>query len=124
MFLRNSGALQFFVSKECLTAGDYNDMLEQGIFGQPTEIPLVEVNAESDKLSGNIFCGLIDKLPDGLDFLIGIKEVMPLHVSVVMRARTDTSKRNSVVTSQADKNDSDKIVNLNLMHTGADVIIR
>jgi len=45
--------------------------LIQDILGQPTEIPLVEVNVESDKLSGNILCGLIDKLPKGVDFLIG-----------------------------------------------------
>ena len=62
--LRDSGALQSLVSKKCLAAGDYVDMLEyrliQGILGQPTEVPLVEVRIESDKLSGTILCGLVE----------------------------------------------------------------
>ena len=53
VLLHDSGALQSLVSKECLNAGDYVDTLEyrliQGILGQPTEIPLVEVSVESDK---------------------------------------------------------------------------
>src|SRR6218665_3873672 len=75
VLLRDSGALQSLVSKKCLAAGDYVDTLEyrliQGILGQPTEVPLVEVRIESDKLSGKILCGLVDNLPHGIDFLIG-----------------------------------------------------
>ena len=59
VLLRDSGALQSLVSKKCLAAGDYVDTLEyrliQGILRQPTEVPLVEVRIESDKLSGKIF---------------------------------------------------------------------
>jgi len=56
--------------------------LIQEIFGQPTEIPLVEVDVESDKLSWKILCGIIDTLPHGVEFLIGndLQEVMPLQV--------------------------------------------
>ena len=46
--LRDSGALQSLVSKECLNAADYIDTLEHRlipeILGQPTGIPLVEVS--------------------------------------------------------------------------------
>src|SRR6218665_1774825 len=75
--------------KKCLDAGDYLDTLElrliQGILGQPTDVPLVEVRIESDKLSGIILCGLVDNLPHGIDFLIGngLQEELPLHVSLV-----------------------------------------
>src|SRR6218665_1189015 len=66
VFLRDSGGLQSLVSKECLNAGDYIDTLDyrliQRILGQPTEIPLVEVSVESDKLSGKIMCGLVATL--------------------------------------------------------------
>jgi len=61
VLLRHSGALQSLVSKECLNAGDYLDTLEhrliQGNLGQPTEITLVEVSVESDKLSGKFYVG-------------------------------------------------------------------
>jgi len=40
-------------------------------------------------------------------------------VSVVTRARTDTSKRNAAMTLQADKNDSHTIVILHLMNNVA-----
>jgi len=72
VLLRDSEALQSLVSKECLAAGDYTDTLEhrlvQGIFGQPTEIPLVDVVIEFDKFSGKILCGLIDTLPHRVYF--------------------------------------------------------
>jgi len=104
VLLRDSGALQSLVSKECPNAGDYVDTLEhrliRGILEQPTEIPLVEVSVESDKLSGKILCGLIENLPRGVDFLIGndLQEEMPLHVSLVTRTRTFNTDRNAVVT--------------------------
>ena len=94
VLLRDSGALQSLVSKECLNAGDYVDRLLhrliQKILGQPTEIPLVEVSVESDKLSGKILCGLIENLTNGVDFVIrnDLHEEMSLHVSLVTRART------------------------------------
>src|SRR6218665_3161747 len=122
VLLRDSGALQSLVSKKCLAAGDYVDTLEyrliQGILGQPTEVPLVEVSIESDKLSGTILCGLVENLPHGIDFLIGhdLQEELPL--SLVMRARTYTTVRNAAVTSNSDPNDSNNNVHLHpMIHT-------
>ena len=89
--------------KKCLAAEDYLDTLEyrliQRILGQPTEVPLVEVRIESDKLSGKILCGLVENLPHEVDFLIGnyLQEELPLHVSLVTRARTYTTDQNAVV---------------------------
>src|SRR6218665_1849052 len=82
--------------------------------GQPTEIPLVEISVESDKLSGKILCGLIDTLPHGVDFLIGndLQEEMPLHVSIVTRARTYTTDRNAVVAPNSHPNDSNTNIHL------------
>ena len=106
MLLRDSEALQSLVSKECLAAGDYTDTLEhrlvQRIFGQPTEIPLVEISVESDILAGKILCGLIDTLPHGVDFLNcnDLHEEMPLSVSLITRARTYNTDRNAVVAPQ------------------------
>src|SRR6218665_3623555 len=107
--------------KKSLDAGDYLDTLEyrliQGILGQPTEVPLVEVRIESDKLSGKILCGLVENLPHGVDFLIGndLQEELPLHVSLVTRARTYTTDRNAVVASNSDPNDSNNNVHLHPM---------
>jgi len=121
VLLRDSGALQSLVSKECLNAGDYVDRLLhrliQKILGQLTEIPLVEVSVESDKLSGKILCGLIENLPHGVDFLIGndLQEEMPLHVSLVTRARTYNTDRNAVVSPQTEANDSQTHVHYNSM---------
>src|SRR6218665_1396051 len=121
VLLRDSGTLQSLVSKKCLDAGDYLDTLEyrliQEILGQPTEVPLVEVRIESDKLSGKILCGLVENLPHGIDFLIGndLQEELPLHVSLVTRARTYTTDRNAVVASNSDPNDSNNNVHLHPM---------
>src|SRR6218665_1312836 len=125
VLLQDSGALQSLVSKKCLDAGDYVDTLEyrliHGILGQPTEVPLVEVRIESDKLPGVILFLLVENLPHGVDFLIGndLQEELPLHVSLVTRARTYTTDRNAVVASNSDPNDSNTNVHLYPM-TNAD----
>jgi len=80
----------------------------------------VEVSVESDKLSGKILCGLIQNLPHGVDYLIGMTcKRMTLHVSLVTRARTYTD-RNAVVTPNTDTNDSQTPLHYHPM-TNADV---
>src|SRR6218665_3860980 len=68
----------------------------------------MEVSVEYDKFSGKMLCGLIKYLPHGVDFLIGndLQKEMPLHVSLVTRARIYTTDRNAVVTPNTDTNDS------------------
>src|SRR6218665_3887272 len=126
MLLRGSEALQSLVSKECIKSGGYIDTLEhrliQGILGQPTEIPLVEVSVESDKLSGKILCGLIENSRHGVDFLIGndLQEEILLHVSLLTRARTYNTDKNAVETPNTHINDSNIPVHYHSM-TNADV---
>src|SRR6218665_3155709 len=61
---RDSGSLQTLASKQCFSEGNYVDTSEhrliQGIFGIPTEIPLVEIDFQNDRLQGKILCGLVD----------------------------------------------------------------
>src|SRR6218665_234077 len=62
-------------------------------------IPLVEIDFQNEKLQGKILCGLVDSLPYGVDLLVGndLPGIMPLTVSVVTRAGTDTSNTQNVV---------------------------
>ena len=105
VFLRDSGAMQSLISKEYLQKGDYSDMREnrliQGILGGPTEIPLVEINLENDRVKGKFLCGMVDSLPNGVDILIGndLQQIMPLQVCVVTRSGTDTTNNHAVVLS-------------------------
>lgn len=41
--------------------------LIRGIFGIPTEIPLVEIDFQNDTVEGKILCELVDSLPYGID---------------------------------------------------------
>src|SRR6218665_2282758 len=129
VLLRDCGALQSFVSKKCLDARDYVDTLEyrliQGILGQPNEVPLVEAMFESDKLSGQILCGLVDTFPHGIDFLIGndLQEQLHLHVSLVTRARKYSTDRNAVVASNSDPNDLNTNVHLHTMTNTNDAVV-
>src|SRR6218665_987894 len=103
VYLRDSGSLQTLASKQCFSEGDYVDTSEhrliQGIFGIPTKIPLVEIGFRNVRLQGKILCGLVDSLPYGVDLLVGndLPGIMPLTVSVVTRAGTDTSNTQNVV---------------------------
>src|SRR6218665_2848545 len=65
-------------------------------------------------MSGKILCGLVENLPHGVYFLIGnyLQEELPLHVSLVTRARTYTTDRNAVVASNSDPSDSNTNVHL------------
>ena len=66
IFLRDSGSLQSLVF---LKPGDFVDTGEnrliQGILGNPSEIPLIEIDLENDQISGRFLCGLVDYLPRG-----------------------------------------------------------
>ena len=92
VYLRDSGSLQTLASRQCFSEDDYVDTSEnrliQGIFGIPTEIPLVEIDFQNEKLQGKILCGLVDSLPYGVDLLVGndLEGIMPLTVTVVTRA--------------------------------------
>jgi len=60
---------------------------------------LVEIDFQNDKLQGKILCGLVHSLPYGVELLVGndLEGIMPLTVTVVTRAGTDTSNTQNVV---------------------------
>lgn len=63
--------MQTLASKESLADEDYVEVAEhrliRGIFGIPTEIPLVEIDFQNDTVEGKILCELVDSLPYGID---------------------------------------------------------
>ena len=95
MYLRDSGSLESLVLKQCLSVGDYlntrENRLIQGIFGYPTEIPLVKIDFENDEVQGKFLCGLVDSPPQGVDILVGndLEQIVPLSTSLVSHAITD-----------------------------------
>lgn len=72
--LRDTGALQSLLKRSSVPAeligvtGDVRWIRGDG--SSPIEVPLVEINFSSEVLDGPVLCGLIDHLPDGVDFLL------------------------------------------------------
>src|ERR1043165_9420846 len=92
VLLRDSGALQSVVSKDGLQACEYvltgEDRLIQGSVGEAVKVPLVEISVESELVSGNFLCGLVDKLPNGINLLVG-NDLVPnktFDIAVVTRS--------------------------------------
>src|SRR5688572_240815 len=105
VLLRDSGSLQTLVSRERVGIDEFTDTKEnrliQGVVGDPIEIPLVEINLDSERVKGKVLCGLIDKLPEGVDVLVGndLADMGPIDISVVTRAQAALDK---VVTGNKD----------------------
>ena len=45
--------------------------LLKGITTQTQRVPLVQVHLRTDSINETVFCGLVNELPNGIDFLIG-----------------------------------------------------
>src|SRR5678815_4818848 len=105
VLLRDSGSLQTLVSRERVGIDEFTDTKEnrliQGVVGDPIEIPLVEINLDSERVKGKVLCGLIDKLPEGVDVLVGndLADMGPIDISVVTRAQAALDR---VVTGNED----------------------
>ena len=73
--LRDTAALQSLLSKSCLPPDNFVHADEvcwiRGISGNIMEIPVVEVWLQSDLCDHLVRVGLVDTLPDGVDFLLG-----------------------------------------------------
>ena len=73
--LRDTAALQSLLSKSCLPPDIFVHTDEvcwiRGISGNIMEIPVVEVWLQSDLCDHLVRVGLVDTLPDGVDFLLG-----------------------------------------------------
>ena len=73
--LRDTGALQSLLKSSSVPAESVvqtGDMrLIKGIGDQILQVPLVKIQLQSKSINGCVWCGLIDNLPDGVDFLLG-----------------------------------------------------
>jgi hypothetical protein len=108
--LRDTGALQAVIRKSCVFNSDYvptgDFRLLKGISSELIEVPLVELHLKTDVLDGNVFCGLIEELPEGVDFLLGndlacvveSAENVPLTQSVITRAQAAAQQRAQTAT--------------------------
>jgi len=72
--LRDTGAMQSLL-KDTHNRNDYitTDETRQlkGITTDTMTVPLVQVHLRTDFIDETVLCGLVDELPDGIDFLIG-----------------------------------------------------
>lgn len=88
VMLRDSGALQSLASSALMHPSEFKDTHEdrliQGVVGEPVQIPLVELQVQGDLINGSILCGLVDRLPPGIDILIG-NDLAPVDISAVTR---------------------------------------
>ena len=73
--LRDSGELCSLFLKSAASPNFVKDTGEirliQGVSGNIIKVPLVEIKLETSLFSETVLCGLIDSLPDGVDFLLG-----------------------------------------------------
>jgi len=71
--LRDTGAMQSLL-KDSQDARDYintgETCLLKGITGKTISVPLIEVHLQTDFLDESVLCGLVNELPEDIDFLI------------------------------------------------------
>ena len=83
--LRDSGALQSLLLESAVPPYAYRSTGEvrliEGVTKGVEEIPLVEVQLESEPFSGSFLCGLVAKLPVGVQFLAGNDIYFQCHTS-------------------------------------------
>src|ERR1043165_2030263 len=128
MLLRDSGALQSIVSRDGLHAHEYivtgEDRLIQGIVGEAVKVPLVEISLESEMVTGNFLCGLVDKVPNGINLLIGNDLVRnePVDIGVVTRAQSKAEANMQTGIVQLDAvNFDDSLVNTSVVEDEDDL---
>jgi hypothetical protein len=73
--LRDTGAMQSLLRRSSCDESDYSftgeSRILKGICKQTITVPLVEVQLQCDFMNENVLCGLVEELPEGIDFLIG-----------------------------------------------------
>jgi hypothetical protein len=73
--LRDTGTLQSVIKQATLTNIDYvkteQVRLLKGITSKIIEVPLIEIQLKTDQFDAIVLCGVIDELPEGIDFLLG-----------------------------------------------------
>ena len=106
--LRDTAALQSLIRESSVPSSCYvhtgEVRLLRGVSGVPISVPLVELHLKTDFIDETVLCGLIQQLPEGVDFLLGNDiwfqaNPMPDEVTVdmvVTRARTAEQKLRAV----------------------------
>lgn len=73
--LRDTGALQSVVKSSVVSEVDHVQTgqvrLLKGITREIIEVPLVEIHLRLNKFDEMILCGVVEELPEGVDFLLG-----------------------------------------------------
>ena len=73
--LRDTAALQSLLLQSSVPSSCYvhtgEIRLLKGVSTQPIEVPLVELHLQTDFINDKVLCGLIQELPEGVDFLLG-----------------------------------------------------
>jgi predicted transcriptional regulator len=119
--LRDTAALQSLLLQSSVPASCYEHTGEirllKGVSTQPIEVPLVELHLQTDFINDKVLCGLIQELPEGVDFLLGNdiwfkSHPIPSDVNaVVTRSHTAalrTKQSTSVIpTDTTDQSDND-----------------
>ena len=94
--LRDTGALQSVIKQAALSNIDFIETgqvrLLKGIASEIMEVPLIEVHLKTNVLDTTVLCGVIDDLPEGVDFLLGndiacLTDTVPGTQSVVTRTQ-------------------------------------
>jgi len=73
--LRDTGAMQSLL-KDTHNSEDYcvianKTTLLKGIITQTQRVPSIQVHLRTDSINETVLCGLVNELPNGIDFLIG-----------------------------------------------------
>ena len=104
--LRDTGALQSLLARQAVVDGDYVDTGEvrliRGITGEVQSVPLVQVSLNCKLCNGNFLVGLVDRLPTGIDALIGNDlccAADPVDTCVVTRSQA--AKQRAAESTQA-----------------------
>ena len=136
--LRDTGAMQSLLRAKSCDSSDYtltNDFrILKGISKQTVTVPLVEVHLQCSFTDDVVLCGLVDELPEGIDFLIGNDIWLKYHpmsdseieLAVVTRSMATKVNPNDQLlpaapqTAQLDSPDSDTPLTL-LRKTNRDV---
>jgi len=110
--LRDTGALQSVIKQSAVAEVDHvktgQFRLLKGIASELVEVRLIEIHLKTNQINSVVLCGVIEELPEGVDFLLGNdiacitdKVELPLAQSVATRAQAATAQQQAAVAQHA-----------------------
>jgi len=119
--LRDTGALQSVIKQSVVSEINHTQTgqfrLLKGIASEILEVPLIELHLKTSKIDATVLCGVIEELPEGVDFLLGndiaclTDEVeLPLTQSVITRAQAAAAQQHAAVDNSAGSINNDEAV--------------